>query len=358
MIKNPLITIIIATYNSANKLPKVLNAINNQTIEKNKYEILVVDGGSTDETLKIAKMYHCKVINNPDTEPVKAKFLGLLNSKGKYLMYLDHDEVLMDKNSLIKKIRVFEENKNIYCVVGSGYVNPDDYPFINNYINEFGDPFSFFIYRLSKDFRYFIKNMIDKFVLIKNTPDYAVLKIDNADNNILIELCAGGSIFDKKFIASKFPEVLKNPQLIPHFYYMINKLNQNLAITRNDPIMHFSSDDLKKYINKIKWRVKNNIFHIDTLGKAGFTGRVQYQSSFLKIKKLLYLPYVFSIILPLIDSLVLCATRKDFRYIIHLPLSLYTGSLIVYYLIIKQIGFTKKLRSYDEQKMIGNYENK
>lgn len=51
---NTMISVIIPTYNEENNIKKCLDAITNQDIERNKYEIIIVDGNSTDNTVKIA----------------------------------------------------------------------------------------------------------------------------------------------------------------------------------------------------------------------------------------------------------------------------------------------------------------
>ncbi|RMG80593.1 MAG: glycosyltransferase, partial [Bacteroidetes bacterium] len=47
---NPLVSVIIVTYNRINVLKNCLEAIKNQTFSKDLYEVIVVDDGSTDGT--------------------------------------------------------------------------------------------------------------------------------------------------------------------------------------------------------------------------------------------------------------------------------------------------------------------
>ena len=51
----PVVSIVIATYNSEKLLPRTLDAIRRQTYPKERIEILIIDGGSKDNTIKIAK---------------------------------------------------------------------------------------------------------------------------------------------------------------------------------------------------------------------------------------------------------------------------------------------------------------
>src|SRR5258708_6161377 len=94
------LTIVIATFQSGRILPKVLESIKKQTLTRDQFEILIVDGGSQDNTHELSDEYGCRWIVNPHTEPVYAKFLGYREARGQYLLYLDHDEVIENKHSL------------------------------------------------------------------------------------------------------------------------------------------------------------------------------------------------------------------------------------------------------------------
>jgi glycosyltransferase involved in cell wall biosynthesis len=352
------ISIVIATYNSEGTLSMVLDSIVGQSFSPRKMEILIVDGGSTDDTLKIIKKYNCKIINNPKTEPVYAKFLGYLNAKGRYIVYLDHDEVIENPKCLEIKHSIFLKHKDVKAVIGSGYKNPRGYPFINNYINEFGDPFSAYIYGLSKDARFFEKQMIARYGNVEENKHYTVFNLGSVRRMPIIELCAAGSMFDGKYMKDNFPDTLKKPSLIPHFFYLMNSKSSLIAITKNDALVHYSSDTLSKYLNKIRWRIKNNIYHKSDMGESGFTGREKYSSIIVQYKKYLFLPYVYTVIFCLLDSIKLSVTRKNIYYLIHLPLCIFTANLILYHLFIKLFGNSPKLKSYDEKKIAGSVSSR
>lgn len=351
------ITIIIATFNSHVTLPKVLDSIKKQTFPAARVEVLLLDGGSTDDTLILAKNYNCKVIINPKTEPVYAKFLGYLKAQGKYLLYLDHDEVIENTKSLELKYRIFQSVPKVKAVISSGYKNPNGYPFINNYINEFGDPFSAFIYNLSKDARFFLKQMKERYIVVDDQKTYTTFDFKNAEQMPLIEVCAGGSMFDGDFMKKMFKETKKEPKLIPHYFYLINSKDVLIAMTKNDALVHYSSDTLSKYLNKIRWRVKNNIYHVSGMGASGFSGRQQYSSKKSNYKKYLFIPYVYTILPCLFDAIKLSVSRKNLNYLIHLPLCIFTANLIIYHTFMKSLGVKPLLKSYDESKIIENPAN-
>ncbi len=154
----PLISIAIATINSEKTLSKTLDSIKKQSYPKNKIEVLVIDGGSKDKTKKIAKKYGCTILDNPGVGFIPGKHMGFLKARGDYVMYLDSDEELDNSDSLKRKISAFVSDKRIKAVISTGYKNPKNFPFINRYINEFGDPFSFSSIDPPKALNYFLKN--------------------------------------------------------------------------------------------------------------------------------------------------------------------------------------------------------
>lgn len=349
MPKNPVLSIIIATLNSEKLLPDVLKSIDKQSFSKNKIEILVLDGGSTDDTKKIASRFGCTVIHNPRTVPVYGKYLGFVHAKGKYVMYLDSDEVIEDIDSIERKMNTFITYPSVHAVTGSGYKNPKGYPFINQYINEFGDPFSFFYYRLSKDVHFFIPTMKQKYKVVAEGKEDIVFNFSEAKELPILELIAVGSIVDKEFLLKHFNKIKNTYELVAHFFYLMVSKEANIAITKNDPLIHYSSNGLKKYLGKITSRVVNNIF---TPAKEGFLGRDEFGSKSIPLKKYLFIPYSFSIIFPLFDAIYLSITRKNIGYFVHVFLCIYTAGLILYYLCLKFFGVKPVFKSYGETQLV------
>ncbi len=116
MIK-PLVTITIPTYNSAQFLKLCLKAIKSQTYDN--FEINIVDGYSSDDTLKITKEFGVKRILHYKGYLLGARYQGVKASNGSYVLILDSDQVLEKtaieravdmalKNNL--KMLVLEEN--------------------------------------------------------------------------------------------------------------------------------------------------------------------------------------------------------------------------------------------------------
>lgn len=91
MRKNPLVSIIIPTYNSERTVGLLLESIRRQTYQN--IEVIVVDGFSKDRTVDIAMRYSAKVIRTHG-ERARAKNVGLKEAHGDYVMFIDSDMIL------------------------------------------------------------------------------------------------------------------------------------------------------------------------------------------------------------------------------------------------------------------------
>jgi glycosyltransferase involved in cell wall biosynthesis len=93
----PLISVIIPTYNSAKKLPIAIESVLNQ--EYKGFEILIIDGNSTDQTIYVAKSYssnRIQVISEPDLGIYDAMNKGVKLAKGDWVYFLGSDDRLFD----------------------------------------------------------------------------------------------------------------------------------------------------------------------------------------------------------------------------------------------------------------------
>lgn len=95
MTKSPLVSIVIPTLNAADYLENCLQSIKLQSYRK--IEVIIVDGGSTDNTLKIAKKFKTKIFHfDPNLPPDKyaathRRNYGVKKSAGEYIYYIDSD---------------------------------------------------------------------------------------------------------------------------------------------------------------------------------------------------------------------------------------------------------------------------
>lgn len=92
----PLVTILICVYNGAKYLAATLDSALVQTW--NDFEIVVVDDGSTDQSLTLLDRYsedRLRVIRQQNQGPASALHTGLQSARGKFIALLDQDDLWM-----------------------------------------------------------------------------------------------------------------------------------------------------------------------------------------------------------------------------------------------------------------------
>jgi glycosyltransferase involved in cell wall biosynthesis len=85
------VSVIIPTYNSAETLGDCLRSLRGQDYQS--LEIMIVDGCSSDGTLDIAKKFEVRILQEKCNAAV-ARNVGVTNSLGEYVLFLDSDQML------------------------------------------------------------------------------------------------------------------------------------------------------------------------------------------------------------------------------------------------------------------------
>lgn len=242
------ISVIIPVYNSEKFIKNSIKSLLNQSLKK--FEVIIIDDGSTDNTVNIIKSF-----NNPKIKifflkknygPATARNLGLKKAKGKYIFFLDSDDTI-EKNTL-KNLFFIAKKKNfdfVFC----------DHKWIENNINL---KKNFFSYNYSKE--------INKKDLIK----YLESRLFNPIHFGGVLRCKGKLI--KKSILEK------------------NKINfeKNLRYLEDEIFMW----DVLPYLKKIKYLKKQHYIyqvnpHISTGVTEGISKGINL-NKFILIKKHIY----------------------------------------------------------------------
>jgi glycosyltransferase involved in cell wall biosynthesis len=110
-ISDPLVSVVIPTYNRSDKLLRLIGSIQDQILPDDlRIEILVVDNASTDNTVGLLKETY------PSTQVIKldrnymssyAREAGINASRGKYIFIVDDDNILDNRciHTLVDKIQ-------------------------------------------------------------------------------------------------------------------------------------------------------------------------------------------------------------------------------------------------------------
>jgi len=122
----PKISVIIPAYNAENKIKKTLNAVLSQKYPEKELEVIVVDDGSSDNTINIIKKFKkVKLITKKHGGPASARNLGVKKSKGDIILFTDSD-CIPKKNWIKRMIEPFN-NKDVVAVAGTYDTLNDDF---------------------------------------------------------------------------------------------------------------------------------------------------------------------------------------------------------------------------------------
>ncbi len=123
-----ILTIAICTYNRSDLIAKCLDTL--KFFEQYQVEILIVDDCSTDDTKEILEDYkikfpNFKIIKNDENKGIgMSRNIALDNAKGKYIWFLDSDDLAFEKG--VKDLMEHIENENTDLIMAK-YIKRTDH---------------------------------------------------------------------------------------------------------------------------------------------------------------------------------------------------------------------------------------
>lgn len=97
---NCIVSIVVPAFNAASSLPKTVASLREQTLSRDKLEIILINDGSSDSTLEVcrrlaAEADNITVIDKPNGGVGSARNAGIDAAHGKYIAFLDSDDTLL-----------------------------------------------------------------------------------------------------------------------------------------------------------------------------------------------------------------------------------------------------------------------
>ena len=126
---NDLVSVLIPCYNAERWIAETLESVLAQTWPN--LEIIVVDDGSSDNSLEIAKRYestNIKVIKQENNGASSARNRALRESGGDYIQYLDADDLLSPEKIKEQILMLREQPQGMLAVSGTVHFRNDENP--------------------------------------------------------------------------------------------------------------------------------------------------------------------------------------------------------------------------------------
>lgn len=126
------ISIVIPTLNEEKYIERSVKSVLSQTVPEGiTLEIVVVDNGSTDDTVKIAKSIQgIRVLMLPGKNVGAVRNHGAINSVGEYIVFMDSD-CLMPENHIFSLMQIVNRNSGV--AAGGGIKLPDNPKWIEKF---------------------------------------------------------------------------------------------------------------------------------------------------------------------------------------------------------------------------------
>jgi len=296
----PKVSFIIPTLNSHNVLEPCLESISIQNYPKDQIEIIIADGGSSDDTLEISNKYGSFIVSNTLKTAESGKSVGLMAATGDFVVLVDSDNELPHALWLQNMIAPLVDHIE---AVGSEPLEytwrPQD-GFIARYCALIGmnDPLVLFLGNYDR--KCLVSN---KWTEVPHSEvDYEKYILVTFDKTGLPTIGANGTVFRTEFL-KKFAtgDYIFDIDILAGVIEREGKVN---FIKVKESIVHtFCESDIKKFKRKQGRRIADFIFH-----RSAGTRNYPWE----KINYTGYLKFVVSCVtlIPLIVQSVKGYTRK------------------------------------------------
>ncbi|NEU06791.1 glycosyltransferase family 2 protein, partial [Flavihumibacter sp. R14] len=124
----PLVSIIIPVYNSEKLLTQAIQSAKDQTWVHT--EIIIIDDGSEDSSLAIARSFeteNIRVLKQKNQGASAARNMGLHHAKGDYIQFLDADDII-SPNKISDQLLLLENDPMYLGLCGTVYFNDGEDP--------------------------------------------------------------------------------------------------------------------------------------------------------------------------------------------------------------------------------------
>lgn len=292
------LTIILPTYNNDKTLDACLKSIYSQDIDLRELEVLLIDGGSTDRTLTIARKYPLEIVKNPDRIEEKARILGIKRARGAVVAFIDADNVLVGKDWIRKMLAPFDDTSIVFADTLYYSYRPNDMIRVK-YHGLIGgdDPLAMYLGLYSR-WSYITNDWTDYPYTSEDVGDY--LKIRLLDKNLVPAMGSNGFLVRTKVIRKFVKDRFIHSDVV---YWIINSGKAAFAKVKTG-IIH---DQRTFFSNKAR-RIKRRLTH--TIAIAYNYGLTSGDM----IKTALYIAFIFPV---LFDALKGFVRKPTLAWVFH-----------------------------------------
>jgi len=327
--KLPKISVIIPVLNEEKKISDCLESVVVQDYPRKLLEIIVIDDGSTDKTVQIARKFGAKVYYNGAKNIERGKSIGLSRATNEYVFLLDADNRLPHTGWLSKLIVSMQENPQVVGGEAIWFKYDSTHGLVDRYCELFGinDPMAFYFNRRDR-----LMAIEDRWnlpgELLKETSDYYLIKFSRS--NLL-------TVGSQGFLTKK--SLLFKTNWQPYLFHMDSNMDLidlgfNQYLMMKDSILHLHSQSIGQFIKKLQ---RNFILFLKQEPIRRYTWRTRPLKLFLVTLSMI------TVIRPTIDSLRGFIKKPDLAWFLHPLFSLVIPLVYIFY-VVRGVQFKKVIK--------------
>lgn len=324
------VSIVIPVLNSGNVLKNCLQSIRSQNYPQDKVEILIIDGGSTDNTLTIASRFACRILQNPLKTAEGGKAVGVKSATGQYIVFIDSDNILPQNNWLSQMLAPFNSSPSIIGSEPIEFTYRRDAGFIERYSALLGanDPYAYFLGNYDR------QNQINGQwtgldIPTTEFPEYLLITLK--PGSPIPTIGANGTVFKSVFLKDNFQgDYLFDVDLITT---ALNSSSKPIYFAKvKVGIIHtYCESSVSKFIKKQSRRIKD-IYFYKKIRTYQWQPPLDNKNIFFAIYSLLFFPALFKSIRGYLKL-------RDIAWFFHPFACLITTFIYSFYTLLHLLGF-------------------
>lgn len=309
------------TLNAAKVLEDCLRSIREQDYPQELVEIIIADGGSTDNTLEIAQKYGAKILSNKLRTGESGKAVALRYARNDLVALIDSDNILPQRDWFRKMVEPFNDPE----VLGS---EPIEYTwrkedgFITRYCALIGmnDPLVMFLGNYDR-FNHLTGKWTELELEEEDRGSYLVITLGKV---LLPTIGANGTLLRKKLLDELGPKEYFFD--IDAIYELSNKGsvgNAKFAKVKLGIVHLYCESSVKKFVLKQRRRVKDYLYY-ENLGIRKYPWRVFGFNTMRGRGLLLFTVYTTTVAPLVFQSILGYRNKRDWAWFFHPPACLIT----------------------------------
>ena len=286
------LSVVVPVLNAERDLPACLESIRKQKTTHD-YEIVVSDGGSSDNTRAVAEAHRARVVDNPFRKAEPGTAVGMQAALGEFVTVMAADNRMRGTDFIDRVLAAFDDPTVVAAF--PRVVSTDEDGLVNRYFNRYSDPFNHFVYGS-------LNTSID---LMLRRGDR--LLRPTVDGHPLLAIAQGCTV--RRGLVYEGPpgeadDVLAILQLIEG--------GGKFALVGDAELEHHHASGLGAVYRKY-WRRTQEALG----GEQGYLRRELHMSRKRRIKRWLWIPYSASLIAPAAHGVVMAAKHRDAVLLYH-----------------------------------------